>query len=77
MATDPVPASSTEDVTQLRDRVNDLIAASERLTQELARQRATEAALGAAQRWPRRHVLVLHSTRDSRSRLASTLIKTN
>ena len=47
MATDPVPASSTEDVTQLRDRVNDLIAANERLTTELAQQRATAAALRA------------------------------
>jgi C4-dicarboxylate-specific signal transduction histidine kinase len=95
--------------------VNDLIAANERLTQELARQRATEAALrvpdaivtgdriqlqqvvlnlhgdwvrapsssdtrdvsGRSPTMPRRHVLVLHSTRASRSRLASTLIKTN
>jgi PAS domain S-box-containing protein len=46
MATDPAPASA-EDVTQLRDRVNDLIAANERLTTELAQQRATEAALRA------------------------------
>ncbi|HEY7189637.1 MAG TPA: hypothetical protein VH436_23935 [Vicinamibacterales bacterium] len=120
--------------------MNDLIAANERLTQELARQRATEAALrvpdaivtgdriqlqqvvlnllrnaadamvdvhdrprqllirtaqehgdwvrapsssdtrdvsGRSPTMPRRHVLVLHSTRASRSRLASTLIKTN
>ena len=47
MATDPVPASSAEDVTQLRNRVNELIAANERLTTELAQQRATEAALRA------------------------------
>ena len=47
MATDPVPASSAEDVTQLRDRVNELVAANQRLTTELAQQRATEAALRA------------------------------